>query len=550
MWLAGLARPAGSPRWRPAIISALVALALYGVTLGGTYVYDDTAIILRDERIIGTAPWRSIWTKQYFPGGVDNLYRPLVTMTYAVQWWMHGNQAWAFHLVNWLLHAAVCAAVAELARRLAGIHVAYLAGLLFAVHPIHVEAVANIVGRAELMCALGMVGGLILYMHRPLTIPRMLGIFGCFVFATLSKEQGLMLPLMLLAWGVLRPAQEATEKGSGSEKGSAPISAQHSSGSFGKWGLSPFRTMAPGERRATLWMAMLMCYGLAGYIVFRESILRFWWDRIFLDWTQNPLVLAQGIHRQLMPVVLVGHYVALLLAPVRLTIDYGGSIIGYVARANDPYLYLGIAAVAGWLGLFVAALVRRWRVVLFCLIAMALSYGLMSNLLVIIGTNFGERLAYLPSIFFLLLVAMGLARIPRPVLVPLMTVVLLLACVRTFTYAQRWNDRLRFYEISLTERPESIRLYMLVADMRMQRGELSEAKRVLEQARGVLPEYADIWIQSGLVAGEMNDFDEAERFYQKAIDLRRHRNIADVVHFRDRLRARRAATRATTQMRR
>ena len=140
-------------RLAPALISAVLAGAVFAITLGGTYIYDDFDVFQLDNRLHHPVLWGQYWTQSY-NGGVDNLYRPLVSMTYAVQWWLHGadeGDAWKFHLVNLLLHAAVTALVAELARRLGGLKLAWIVGLLFAVHPVHVEAVANIVGRAELM---------------------------------------------------------------------------------------------------------------------------------------------------------------------------------------------------------------------------------------------------------------------------------------------------------------------------------------------------------------------------------------------------------------
>src|SRR5439155_23772183 len=101
----------------PAAISAAFAIALYAVSIGGTYVYDDWDILFNDSRVAHPGQWKQFWTESY-NGGVDNLYRPLVSMTYATQWRLHGDRAWAFHLVNVLLHATVCALVAEFARRL------------------------------------------------------------------------------------------------------------------------------------------------------------------------------------------------------------------------------------------------------------------------------------------------------------------------------------------------------------------------------------------------------------------------------------------------
>jgi len=66
------------------------------------------------------------------------------------------------------------------------------------------------------------------------------------------------------------------------------------------------------ERRAGLTLIILLCWLTAGYIVFRESILKFWWDRSFLDWTINPLVRSTGVDRWLLPFAILGRYTALL----------------------------------------------------------------------------------------------------------------------------------------------------------------------------------------------------------------------------------------------
>src|SRR6266550_1899431 len=99
--------PTGLRRYAPALSSALLALALYAVSLGGTYIYDDVGILQVDERLVNPDQWKRYWYESYNQG-IDNLYRPLVSMTYAVQWWLHGvdeRHAWAFHLVNWLMNA-------------------------------------------------------------------------------------------------------------------------------------------------------------------------------------------------------------------------------------------------------------------------------------------------------------------------------------------------------------------------------------------------------------------------------------------------------------
>ena len=481
-------------KFAPAIVSALLALALFSVTLGGTYIYDDVAVIETDKRLKDPSQWWRYW-KESYNQGVDNLYRPLVSMTYAIQWWLHGDRPWAFHLVNVLLHAGVSAGVAELAQRLAGRRAAWISGLLFAAHPIHVEDVANIVGRAELMCALGVVGASVLLL-KPMTLPRAAAITGCFILALLSKEQGMLLPLLLLIlWLACRY--------------------------FGP-------TVEPGDRRAMRVLIASLCWLLAGYIVWRESILKFWWERNFIDWTINPMVQSQwhpyggsiGRDRWLMPAALLGRYTSLLIAPIKLSPDYGAKVIGWSVQLSDPYLYFGFAAIVGWFIVFVFSLWKRSAAGVFAALGLALTYGMIGNIVTIIGTNFAERLMYLPSVFFVMLVALAASKVPRRVLAIFTVLVLILASTRSFTYALRWNDELVFYKTSLDEQPKSIRLYMLLASEYTARGDLGAAERVVRTGTEFLPEYWEIWVHSGQVKMLQCRFDEAHADFDRAGNIR------------------------------
>jgi hypothetical protein len=363
---------------------------------------------------------------------------------------------------------------------------AYLAGLLFAVHPLHVEAVANIIGRAELMCALGFVGAMMLFLHRPLTIARSIAIFGCFILALLSKEQGMLLPPLILMLGL----------------------CVH------------FRPADARERAGLKSLVLLLCWSLAGYIVFRERILKFWWDRSFLDWTINPLVHSSGADRWLVPISILGRYATLMIAPYKLSPDYGGNVIGPTIRWNEPWPYIGFAAIAIWLAWFAFALVRRNRVMAFALLGLAATYGLVSNFITLIGTNFGERLMYLPSMFFILLIAMLLANLPRGAMVVIASIAIVGGSMQTFSYARRWNDRLTFYAWAAQQQPQAIRLHMLLMGELKEQGRLAEAAAEAERARALLPEYDEIWIHSADIAMAEGHWEEAQRYLDRAMQLR------------------------------
>ena len=533
----------------PALAAAVLALGLFAVTLGGTYVYDDFDVFQLDNRLRSPAQWGRYWTESY-NGGVDNLYRPLVSMTYAVQWRLQGadarvdeSDAWKYHLVNVLLHAGVSALVAELARRLFGIRAAWVAGLLFAAHPIHVEPVANIVGRAEVICAAGVVGALVL-MLRPLTTGRALAISACFLVALLSKEQGMLTPLLLLilAWTARKreafpslPERECRGKGAlASEDLHHPSTPR----------LTPLPEEVGTGVRSSRLLIILLTWSLAAYIVLRERMLKFWWDRSFLDWTINPLVRPDA-DRWTMPLELLGRYASLLVAPWKLSPDYGATVIGWTVRSTDPHLYVGILAIVVWITWLILALRRRDGAAIFCLLAMALTYGMVSNFPVLIGVNFAERLMYLPSVFFVMLIASLLVRCPGRCLVPLVSILLTLASVRSFTYARRWNDREHFYVTSLREQPQSIRLYLLLTSEHLSQGRLDDAARLAEEASQRLPDYWEVWIARANVAMERGEFAEAERFLLRAMDTPRA-PTARVARWMMLLEHRRSATRPAT----
>ena len=436
------------------LVAAVLAFAAYAITLGGTYVYDDVVIVHEDPRVLKPGLWYQLWTKPYFVRSVDQLYRPLVSMSFAVQNWLHGDRPWVFHLVNILLHAGAAAAVAMLGIRLGGPAVGFIAGVLFAVHPVHVEAVAGLVGRSELLCLLATLIGILIFLRSgPTNAWRITGITICFVVAVLSKEQGILFPLLLVAAEPLRDVDRRS----------------------------------PAERQGRLWLILILSWMLAWYLFARMAVAPLTWDRQTLDWYVNPLVRSTGADRLLMPLVILGHYLVLLVFPLHMSIDYGGLIIGWRASTRDPYLYLGMAALLIWAGATLLSWRRRHWPMLFCLLGFAICYCVIGNFLTLIGTNMADRLMYMPSAFFLLAIALLLARLPRKVLVPLVALLAVLGIARTEAYAWQWNNRIRLYRATARAEPDSERAYSLLADELEDAGDWANGRRVAEFALRKVP---------------------------------------------------------------
>ncbi len=252
--------------------------------------------------------------------------------------------------------------------------------------------------------------------------------------------------------------------------------------------------------------------------IIREDVLklRFSWDRSFIEPATNPLILSHGMDRLLMPVILLGRYTQLLIFPWRLLPDYSGNAIGSIAHLSDPYLWLGFATIVAWVVLFVTAIRRKAFAMLFCLLALGVTYGLVGNIVSLIGTNLAERLMYLPSAFFLMIVAMGLAKLSTRWLTPTLALLILLGSWRSFTYAQIWNDRLNLYKYAVREQPGAIRMYSWLATEYLNRGQGDRAIATMQQAQQEMPQNAEVWCNSSAIAMRMERFNLADQYLSRA----------------------------------
>src|SRR5688572_22437555 len=131
-----------------ALVAVASALAYHNaVTIG--FVLDDYHYILENPTLNANP---SLFWRAYLASGVE-FYRPLSTVTFALDRALFGNWAAGYHIHNVIWHIAASIGFLLFAERLIGARGARFAALLFAVHPIHTEAVTGIVGRMELMAA-------------------------------------------------------------------------------------------------------------------------------------------------------------------------------------------------------------------------------------------------------------------------------------------------------------------------------------------------------------------------------------------------------------
>ncbi|MFQ3582814.1 MAG: tetratricopeptide repeat protein [Chloracidobacterium sp.] len=196
---------------------SLLALGVYANTFQHGFAFDDLGLILHNPTIIDWRQIPALFAQGYWGhkvGGGGN-YRPLTVTTFALEYGLWGSHPTGYHVVNVLLHACNTWLLFHLLRLYrASLGIAGIAALVFAVHPVHVEAVASIVGRAEL---LGFFCGSLMWwswrratcVHRLVSGWRLLAV-AAYLGALLSKENFIVLPAALWLAEALRARRRLT----------------------------------------------------------------------------------------------------------------------------------------------------------------------------------------------------------------------------------------------------------------------------------------------------------------------------------------------------
>lgn len=476
-----------SARARLYALVAAVAIAASATTLRNGFVYDDVPVITEDARIRSFS--LGLLAVPYWDGEVrDRIYRPLTTLSFAVDWKTGGGSPVTFHLTNVLLHAVVCLLVLALASRWLAGPAALVAALWFAVHPVHVEAVAGVVGRSELLAAAGYLVALLAWLSEgdaARTSPgggrraslAILVLAGAAVGYG-GKEHALTLPATLLLAGWWR-ARSRGER-------------------FGP----AFR------RQAVTWCAVLVL--ALGYLAARSAVVG-----TALGGGNTAAGLgdlgAVGRAMVMAPATLV--WVRLLLWPVRLSADYSPD--AFVPSAALTLAHVAAAALLVGAGLTAWSLRRRAPAVMAGMAWFVVTASVAANIVVPTGVLLAERVLYLPSVgaalvagaVWGLLAEWATGRGASRALWPATALALALLAARTMTRNPVWRDADRFYAALVHDAPDSYRSHWARGARAFERRDPREGEQQYLRAIQIFPgegaliqELGEHYLNAGMLA--------------------------------------------------
>ncbi|KPK98158.1 MAG: hypothetical protein AMJ95_05445 [Omnitrophica WOR_2 bacterium SM23_72] len=186
----------------------LITFAVYGNTLGNGFVLDDEALIVNNPLVKSPSLWLLNFKTALYdypelnPGKIpfNKMYRPLQTLSYIFDYRLWGLNPSGFHLTNILLHASNAMLVFYICLLLFNRAIARVAGLLFAVHPLHVSVVSYISARSDLLVCLCILTSMILFLYFISMKSKWYYLLSLFFAATalVCRESALLLPLFII----------------------------------------------------------------------------------------------------------------------------------------------------------------------------------------------------------------------------------------------------------------------------------------------------------------------------------------------------------------
>ena len=414
-----------------------VAAALFVITLGAYsnsfrsgFPLDNDPLILQDPRVhVATSENVSLIINHsaWWMPPEKGLYRPLTTLTYLFNYAVlrDDEQPAGYHYVNLMIHfvnVLLCYALALIVLR--KFWPAVFVAAIWAVHPVLTESVTNIIGRADLLAAFGVLSGLCIYVKsRESSGARRIGwLIGLMIASAIgifSKESAIAILGVIALWEIAWWKDR-----------------------------SQLRNLAYGLIAAGL--------PVIAFLIQRSIVLAHSTVPVF-PYVDNPLLGAGFFTARLTAIKVLAKYLWMLIWPAKLSWNYYYSEI-HLANGSLRDWIAWIAVAAAIFGVWIAF--RRNRAVLFFAGFAFIAILPVSNLLVLIGSIMADRFLYLPAMGFAACVVMGAYALGEHfkirLLAPILLGVLIVGLgLRTWTRNLDWLDNSSLLEAGIRDTPNS-----------------------------------------------------------------------------------------------
>ncbi|XP_052088184.1 protein O-mannosyl-transferase TMTC1-like [Mytilus californianus] len=504
------------------VITLLVACVSFINGLHGDFLHDDIFAIKHNADVTGHNPifnsfCNDFWGKSMSDNTSHKSYRPLTILSFRLNYFVNGHEPFYFHLVNVVLHALVsslftwtCQYVLYLSPQCS-----LLAGLLFAVHPVHVEAVTGLVGRAEVLSALLFMFSFMLYAknlrirkfehfaHAESVLIFLVSIV-CGILAMLCKEQGIMILPVCMLYDVFICCKPGVIQCLRNKK--------------------LCKDCLPLVKRLLVTTLIIFCL-----LLFR------WWimngQLPLFQHQDNPASFSPYLVTRCLSYPYIWFYnIFILLLPSTLCYDWQVGSIPLVETILD-HRNLATLFLLNVSTLFTLKWISNYKkydscqrtdVIFIVFLFSVLPFLPASNIVFRVGFVIAERTLYIPSTGYCILVAHGICLLVdrfikyRHFIIAVILFLLILLLCKTWTQNKVWNSRETLFKSGVRKLPNNAKVHYNYANLLKDNGHIEDAIQEYQVAIRLYPEHASSHNNLGTI---LNNTTEATYHFEKALKI-------------------------------
>ncbi|MGC2352030.1 MAG: tetratricopeptide repeat protein [Candidatus Udaeobacter sp.] len=508
--------PAKFTLWRQTALTAAIVIAVvvvYLPALRGDFVWDDFLLITGNPLLQNFSGLVEIWS-----GGRTADYFPLTNTVFWIEHYLFGVNATGYHAVNILLQIANALLVWRLLTRL-NIPGAWLAGLIFGIHPVHVASVAWISELKNLLAMFFALLSILCFLklddkrlRNSATAYAASLVF--FDLALLSKTQVVFLPFVLLLCAWWRDKERSGNATNANLGRDIKLGVPPSGGQSATRGLGPRKRGTPNVRTVPFFLVAIVL-----------GLVTMWFQSRGIG--EEEIVIGSLPRRFANAAMAIWWYTGHLFAPVRLMAIYPNW------RFDSPRVleWLPLIALIG-----VLAGLWHWRnrgtrgaffAVACFVVALLPVLGLVRMAYVRSGTLVADHLQYFADVPLLALFCAGVAyawnQRQRAAKIATATIVtLLVGAMGTYAFSrvEVYRNEETLWPDNLSKNPDAWQAHIMMAQRRFKQERYAEAAYHAGRAAELKPELADIHNQLGLAYCRLERFEEGIAEYRKALQLK------------------------------
>lgn len=496
-------------KFHPLLLAVLV-IACFNNTLKCGLVFDDLAAIRDNRDVRPHTPLFNMFLNDFWGTSLSKeqshkSYRPLTVLTFRMNYAVHGLDPFGYHIVNVILHAAVTILFYRLCLHFLPNVSSMVASALFAVHPIHTEAVTSVVGRAELLSALAFLGALIFYINDKYhdKVFQKCGVTSCLaILGMLCKEQAITVLAVCCIYELATSAKNPSR-------------------------LQSFRYLLLGRGIVSPWMKdVFLRIGLL--ILAAIFVISFRWKLMgsqlpVFNRFDNPAAVSPLVTKQLTYHYLLSLNAWLLLFPYYLCCDWSGSTVPLISCLWDVRNFTTLLFYAVlFLCLKVTISTKRSFIpLLMGLSLLTVPFLPASNFLFPVGFVVAERVLYIPSMGFCMLVAQGWNILWEKRLNKILATYGLLFLIATHILKtsrrnEDWQSEYHLFSSALSINQRNEKLFNNMGKVFEGLNRHEEALLHYEEAIRLQPTDVRGYLNLGRVLTSLRRYRAAEEVYQKA----------------------------------